>query len=549
MTRLRRQRIAFWVVALLLCCVGILWGLPNHWDFAQDSVVPLGQLARMDATGEAVTQYRYPPFHLELLSVLFAPVRWITDATAIGQNEKLSATLFILTARLVSVAMTLGTLGFLIATGRRLWDERTGLMAALLFLLSPATLYYAKNANLDMPYLFWLSACFFLMVRILQENRPRDYVWLGISAALAVCTKDQAYAFLAGILLAMLLAARRKRVKEGESAEGRAAGYRLSWKRLGAGLIAFVVPFVLIHNILFDPGGFVKHVQTIIGPGSEGWREFTPGPAGQLRLLLATLLRLMDAWTVAGVALAVMGFKHVRQAPPRNVSLSGILLPGLIYYVGFVAIIGYIYTRFTLPLLLVLSFTAARGALGLWDAGTSSKAARVAAVVLVGWIGIAGLALDATMSRYSRYDAQQWLETNLTGHTRLYYYGDMRDMPRFNEPLDAKPLTEADRDAAPAEALRRKRVEVLVLSIAPGEPGGVMPWRPSSWIRAALEPVSFGAHGPQQSEGQSFTERLLQGEPAYRKVAGFRSPVAPLVPEVAESVNRTVLIFEKEPTR
>jgi len=138
----------------VLIAYGLMWGLPNLYDFAQDSVVPQGNLAQVRAPFEKVTAFRYPPFHFMVLRACFWPVRGLLRISSYGENLKVASTLFILAARLVSVAMALGVLGLIYAAGRRLWDERTGLAAALLFLLAPVMLYYAKNANLDIPYVF-----------------------------------------------------------------------------------------------------------------------------------------------------------------------------------------------------------------------------------------------------------------------------------------------------------------------------------------------------------------------------------------------------------
>jgi 4-amino-4-deoxy-L-arabinose transferase-like glycosyltransferase len=526
----------------LLLAGGLLWGLPNHFDFAQDSVAPLGRLAHISAEAEAVTTYRYPPFHLQLLNILWTPLR-VVARRMLEENPKVADTLFILSARLASLVMTLGTVALLFAVGRRLWDRWTGLLAGLLFAFAPATVYYGKNANLDAPYLFWLAAALFFYVRILQERRRWDYAWLGLTAAAAVCTKDQAYAFF--VLMPAPLLADLWRPHTGPDAP---PPVRARLQRLGLGLGAFVVAFVLIHNILFDPAGFRAHVRMIVGDASAPWREFTAAPAGQLRLLLATLLRLTDAWTLAGVLLAGIGLRvALRDSSDRGKSRM-LLVPALSYYVFFPAVIGYVYTRFTLPLILVLSLFAARGVHRLWHEGDNRALRRGLAVGLVAWIGLAGLSVNTVMMHYSRYDAQQYMEARYGAETAIAFVGDMRDMPRFNRPLDPHPLVtdeEADAGLRPREALRRKRPDVIVLSLAQGEATTTPSYRPGSLLRRALAPVAFGRHKPAGGI-TGFRKELLRGTLPYREAARFESPVSPFVPEVAESLNRTIVILERE---
>jgi hypothetical protein len=53
------------------------------------------------------------------------------------------------------------------------------------------------------------------------------------------------------------------------------------------------------------------------------------------------------------------------------------------------------------------------------------------------------------------------------------------------------------------------------------------------------------AAGARRAGGDSFYEKLVAGRLGYREAARFESPIAPFVPEVAESVNRTIIIMER----
>ena len=535
----RHRLFILMAVGFVLITWGLMWGLPNLYDFAQDSVVPQGNLAQVNASFEKVTAFRYPPFHFLLLKACFLPARGLLQVSSFGENPKVASTFFILTARLVSVAMALGVMGLIYAVGRRLWDERTGLAAALLFALSPVALYYAKNANLDIPCLFWLALALFFYVRILQENRRRDYLWLGLSAALAVCTKDQAYGFI--LLMPVVLLFHLRATLKLPLREFLPRALRFA----GPAALGFAVPFVAIHNILFDPAGFWRHVSVVVGPGSEGWRQFSRGPIGQLRLLVETALRLSDAWTLAGLALAFFGMVVTfREGGERRTRLAT-LVPVLSYHLSFLAVIGYVYPRFVLPMLLVLALFAGRGAVSLWRSGSLG---RIAVGALIAWIGLAGLCVDYVMSEYPRYDAQKWLEAHASAETQLFYVGDMRDMPRFNRPLDAHPVE----PTAGAIAALRPPADLLVLSFEQGHPAtqragqaatGARSFRISSILRRHLGDWGSvrGADG-----GKGFLERLVAGEFGYVEVVRFESPVSTWTPEVAESLNRTIVILGRK---
>jgi len=521
--------------AFVVCVWGLMWGLPNAFDFAQDSLVPMGKLAERGFDLEAVTAYRYPPAHFMLLRVVFVPVSLLGRLPAFADNEKMEATLFILAARVVSLAMALGTVWIVFLLGRRLWNETAGYAAALLFVFSPLTLYYAKNANLDIPYVFWLAWALFIYVRILQENRKRDYVWLGILSALAVTTKDQAYAFL--LLMPVPLIWNLLRPREDT------APPKKFMPALATGAVAFLGVFALVHNLLFDWNGFVRHVKTILGPGVEGWRLFGRGPGGQARLLVETILRVFDAWTPAGLALAGLGVGLAfRRGEDRRLPVA-LLAPVVSYYLFFLAIIGYVPTRFVLPVLLLASLFAGRGFAWLWEKASPRRSVcRAAAVLFMIWVGLAGLSVDFVMANYSRYAAQKWLQDNVPVETQICWIGDMRDMPRFNEPLDPKPCEPT------AQAIAEAAPDMLVVSLAQEHAAsGTRGIRLSSMVRANLGDWGLTDDAKHRRAEEGFMQPLVQGEFGYAASKRFASPIAPLVPEVCESLNRTIVILEREP--
>ncbi len=541
----RHRTVLLTAAAVVLFSYGILWGLPNLVDFAQDSLVPVGALAERGADFEQVTSYRYPPLHFHVLRLAYLPVRVLARHHAIADNPKVRATLFILAARIVSLVMGLGVLVAIRRTGRRLWGDGVGCVAAALFALAPGTLYYVKNANLDMPYLFWLAWALYFYVRALEDGRAKHYVLLGLFSALAVCTKDQAYAFI----LLMPLPILYKKMGTGP----------ISVRPLFLGAVAFLIPFVLIHNILFDPGAFKRHVETILGPGSEGWRLFASGSAGQIRLFVETVLRLADAWTVGGLALAVIGLCIVLRRRERSVERLALLVPLVSYHISFLAVVGYVPTRFVLPMVLVLSLFAARGVTWLWcsadipvrttngrgEAAPPSLMRRATAAILIACLALGGLSVNYVMSSYSRYDAQIWLERNAEALGRIAFISpaddalDMRDMPRFNKPVEPVPVRP---DLA---AVRETAPDALVLSLGPGHPAaGWMPMQPSSILRRHVGTWGLARSMPRPEE--DFYSRMISGEEGYAVAAQFASPLAPFVPEVAESLNRTIVILVRD---
>lgn len=93
-----------------------------------------------------------------------------------GQNE--------LGARLHTVVFSFLTAWVLFAFGKRIRDERVGLMAALMFLFSFQLVQHGRAAVADMPMVFAVTWCFFLVHRLLERANIKDVV--GLIAALTI---------------------------------------------------------------------------------------------------------------------------------------------------------------------------------------------------------------------------------------------------------------------------------------------------------------------------------------------------------------------------
>ena len=73
--------------------------------------------------------------------------------------------------RVLSLAMSLGVLIVVYRCGRELGDPLAGVLAAALLAFSVPFVYYAKTANLDVPYLFWFALSLLFFLRALRRAR------------------------------------------------------------------------------------------------------------------------------------------------------------------------------------------------------------------------------------------------------------------------------------------------------------------------------------------------------------------------------------------
>jgi hypothetical protein len=113
-----------------------------------------------------------------------------------------------------------------------------------------------------------------------------------------------------------------------------------------------VVLFALVHNVVFNPSGFMAHVRDIT-TSRLGYRMVESTLTGRLELLRLTLDLSLRSWgwplwivTMAGV---IVAFK---EAESRRIAVCLALVIAF-YYLGFINVILYNYDRFLLPICVV----------------------------------------------------------------------------------------------------------------------------------------------------------------------------------------------------
>ncbi len=90
--------------------------------------------------------------------------------------------------RVPAVLFGVGSIVTLYLLGRELAGEKEGLLAAALFTFSYHHIWFSQNARGYTGLLFWTLLSSYFMVRGINENRPRLWLWYAVSAALGVYT-------------------------------------------------------------------------------------------------------------------------------------------------------------------------------------------------------------------------------------------------------------------------------------------------------------------------------------------------------------------------
>jgi hypothetical protein len=383
----------------------------------------------------------YPPFQYYVLTVAMSPVLLLSSLGRINVDAAGVHTFLVVIFRLLGVAAAAGTLIVTFLCGAQAFGRRAGLFAAAILGLTTPFLYYAKTANVDLPYIFWFALSLMFYLRLLDTSHTEDYVLFAATATLAVCTKDQAYALY--LLAPPVIVQQMWRVN-------RQAGlshplWRAAFnRRLALAAITAAVLFAACHNLLFNLAGFIDHVRFLTGNGSTPYRMFEPTPAGHLELLRLTghVIEVSLGWPL--FLASVIGLLVAVATPRLRRMAIWLALPVVSYYLGFINVILYNYDRFVLPICLVLAlfgglaFDAVLTASGLvsrtatrhWLPG---RTWRVAAVILVfAYTLLYAGTVDVLMLEDSRYAVEDWANAHVGRDEHIGVTGLQEYRPRFD---------------------------------------------------------------------------------------------------------------------
>ena len=406
------------------------WGLPSFW--AGDEITPPAVIMGLAQRFSHGWFDRYPPLHFEVLSLAFSP--WLF-AIARGWIELSTSTqtTLSLVGRFVSVAASAGTLIATYACGVQVFGRRAGVIAAAMLALVPMFVFYSKTANPEAAYVFWFSLSLLCWLRWLRTFSPRDAMLLAVTAAAAVCTKDQAYALYLGMPPVMAVALWRRHRAQGVDPR-RALARSVFDRRLWYTAALAAVLFVLFQNLPFNVDGFLSHVRLITGPASHDYRIVEPTLAGRLTLLRYTVGLDQRAWGWP-LWIAVLGglVAALAHAKTRRVA-SALIVVAVSYYVCFVNVVLYDYDRFLLPICVVQALFGGF-AIDRWLGEIGRRSWRLRA-------GLAGAVfaysllyaatVDALMLDDSRYTVERWLRARVAPDQQIGHAFPPVVLPRLD---------------------------------------------------------------------------------------------------------------------
>lgn len=399
------------VVALPLLAVNIEIGTQPWRSWAADEVLPKHALDAWNSRFGSGWFHLYPPLSFYLLNLVHAPLVLMTHAGAIGFGDPEVHTAMHVIDRGVSVGLawlTLLTVGLL---AHQTVGGRARVLAPYVLLGVPLFAFYARTTNVDMAYAFWFAVAAVAFLRAVTTRAIRDHVMLGALVAAAVATKDQAYGLFVAAAIALAWHAWRD---SGPAAPALVRAARTATdRRLWAGLLACAVVYSVLMGAWWNLEGVRAHFALITG-GSAPFRMF-PVSAHGFETLAATTLAI--TWQTLGpvASLATLAGLTVSLAHGAAHRLLWLLvaLP-VAYLFTFVGVVGYIYDRFLLGLVVVLAIVAARGLDWGLQAIPRGVPRAVATLLAVGVLLAPTAVLGIRQAADSRVRAEAWMQASLT---------------------------------------------------------------------------------------------------------------------------------------
>jgi hypothetical protein len=535
----RPPRAQAWVLgglfawALVLFAVGISWGLPNWIAWAGDELNPPTWEKAISPETPRGWHARYPPLHFALLHFASWPLRTLVAHKVIQLDDYDANVMLTYFGRIVSLLMGLATLWLVYRVGRQVYDRRSALWAVFATASIAPFVYYAKMTNLDVPYLCWFALSLLAYVRILKYERLGDYLLFGAAAAAAVCTKDQAYGLYLLSPLALIAGLYRHDFRDRGPLRGLLRS--LLDPRLIAGGLTAVFCFALFQDLFWDFHRLQIHVRLLLGPMSEGYKDFPDTWAGHWELLKLFLRQIAFALNPALTTAAVLGllwtaYRGVKGRDREEVFLLGcIFLLVVSYYVTFLNLILFTFDRYVLPVALLLALFAGRalGQLLELSAGPGRRPALRWATAAIGalvvGVGVYSVlyasSVDFRLLADSRYYVEDWLEKKGVKPEQVLAIGRPHHVPRF--------------DRIPWENVLRRD-------------GQVLRDRKPDYIAVNLTDIRSPAEA-------DMTDRLKNGDLGYRLVLDHQStPLLDLLSaeDVGSSqrfINPRIAVYQRNP--
>lgn len=439
------------LLAAVLYLPAINWGLPGYNSWSQDTIAgPNRTYVVKDWPDKWMG--KYPPLHYFVNAKLYGAIEtywqwrgWMTFDPATGNKVLAPPQLpklgfLILASHIVTWLMAVGTgLGLFVA-GRRLTGDPAGALWGALFFMGGADFaYFARLGNVDVPSMFWFAWALAAYARLLESERTRDGILLGLLSAAAVATKDGVVGALPG--MAAVLVLNELMWRRSTATDQPAASTSPRWRDALLkpaflwGLAAFIVPVLYINGAFHNWHGLASRLHYWLDESADTVQARQHRYGGQLALLGATLRYAGAAVGWPMLAALLLGVANVLRRVRRRRLALVVLAPAVSYYLLTIDwAMGFVYARFLFPMLALASIPTGLMVAEWLRNRKIPFILRYLAVIVFALPSLAYTsAVSLEMLTDSRYDAEEWMTDHVPPGAKIGVFSKPQYLPRLLE--------------------------------------------------------------------------------------------------------------------
>jgi hypothetical protein len=411
--------LAILVLALGLRVTGLTWGVPrepHYRNYYQDERFVLGLLFKMNPAHLNFDPNYFINPSLHYYTMMGALLKSnllglnmhlpVSGASSFKPDDMSGATytdVFLIGRMLVMLESLLAVL-LIFLVGRGLYNQKTGLFAALLMAVSYPVMYQGRFFTADGPALFWLVLSFYFVIRFWREpERRRWRILAPIGIGLALGAK---YLNVLVVLPYFYVLFNLSRTKKGRSFVRPAVTSLLTI------LATFLVttPYALLSF-----GTFLHGDQNGFGGlfGARGLMYYNNFPSSLIEPFSIGSLAAMNGLGLLTFALALVVL-FARRKPQDRILLA--------FIVPFYLMLIYKASpnlRHILPVLplvfLACAATLSEPAFLKWRSGPAGPI--LLGVVALSWLGLSLAAVLRMAKPDTRVQAEEWVKRNVTTET------------------------------------------------------------------------------------------------------------------------------------
>ncbi len=380
-----------YLLASILILVGFHWSLPSAY---QDKSFQADE----NAAVWAVNQIHFPMFNPRWFpwgTGLFYQAYLLKLVFAGGGLVDVSDYWIILMGRLVVFASALGAISVLFLLGRKLFDTRTGQLAAIIFAVLPGFVVNSHYFKTDVPMTVWMLVTLLTAYQLIETGSSRYVFVLGFLVGYTASVK-----YSGGLLLAVGLVAIAMTAHKFHE--------RLPWVRY---LACVVVGFAFGEPAVLLPRGWmaiIDGLRWVKMLNSRGLPYYVARPPAWIDYPLNVMPYSMTApiLVAAIIALVWVITKETRRFLP--------ILTFLAAYYPLLSSDNWRLVRYTVPLLPIASLFVAAFVTHFNQSRLIRRVTIAAFSAMVGYAFFFSLSYVRVMAQVDpRIHATQWVEEHL----------------------------------------------------------------------------------------------------------------------------------------